>query len=87
MEHNMTIRAINVFVDVEAYIVDVIVQAITRLGDYINKSEARYLIGQGLVQLDGVEIKSPDTVVEVGRKILNVNGRIVPLNIDFMPYQ
>jgi hypothetical protein len=74
-----------VFVGLEPYITDVIVQAVTRLGTYIDKSQARHLIGQGLVTLDGVRVRTCDTLVELGEHFLTMDGRQIIIDVHGMP--
>jgi 16S rRNA U516 pseudouridylate synthase RsuA-like enzyme len=83
----MLIRRIPVFVDTEPYIIGVIVQAVTRAGQYIDRSQAQHLTGKGLVKLDGAVIKQFDASVTEGCHQLNVNGKIYNINVAAMPYQ
>lgn len=81
----MTTSRVRVFVGLEPYITEVVVQTITRLGTYLDKSQARHLIGNGLVTLDGDRVRTCDTLVELGEHFLTVDGRQIIIDVHGMP--
>lgn len=63
------------------YLTDVVVYIITRSGQYLNASQAQFLIGRGDVKLNGEVVRSVSRVVDLGINVLEVRGRSYPIDV------
>lgn len=78
----MNKRTIRVFVWEDPYLTDVIVQAVTKSGQFIHKSMARWLVVSGDVEVDGnVEVR-PDTILFPGVYNLRVGPSVYRISLE-----
>lgn len=62
-----------------AYLTDVVVYVVTKTGHYLNKSQARHLIAQGKVRVNGAAVRKPHHLMELGFSLLEVGDRSYPV--------
>lgn len=65
-------KAINVYTDEDPYLTNVIVQLVTRAGQYTNLSMVRHQIMDGQVSVDGVVSRKPQLILGTGEYTFGV---------------
>lgn len=63
------------------YLTDIVVYIVTKSGQYLNTSQARFLIGSGEVKVNGDVVRKPHHLVDHGMNVLEVYGRLYPFNV------
>ncbi len=68
----------------DPYLADVVVGIITRMGTYLNLTQARYMIGQGNVVVDGKVTTSPHAIIRTGVHEFQLAGKKVVVDLREM---
>lgn len=68
----------------DPYLTDTVVGIITKMGSYLNQTQARHMIGKGEVVVDGKVQKNPSTIVKSGVHEFQLAGKTVVVEIREM---
>lgn len=68
----------------DPYLAETVVSIVTRMGTYLNGTQARHMIGQGQVVIDGKVEKNPSTIVKAGIHEFQLTGKKVVVEVREM---
>lgn len=58
------------------YLTGLVVYVVTKMGQFLNDTQARFLISRGDVRVNGETITEHDRIVDLGTNILEVRGAL-----------
>ena len=68
----------------DPYLTDLVVGIVTRMGTYLNQTQARHMIGQGKVVVDGKVRTDPSTDIRAGIHEFQLDGKKIVVEVRDM---